>query len=46
MVYEGIGHMISVEQTPIIQEKLLNDCMQYVHNDWLQILDIANHNTN
>jgi len=38
MVYQGIGHMISEEQVPIIQEKLLNDCMQYVHFDWQQIL--------
>ncbi len=46
MVYEGIGHMISVEPTPIFQEKLLNECMQYVHNDWMQILEIANQNAN
>ena len=27
---------------PIIQENLLNNCLQYVHYDWEQILNLAN----
>lgn len=45
MVYEGIGHMISQEQIPIIQENLLNSCLQYVHDDWERILQLANQAT-
>ena len=42
MVYEGIGHMISMEQIPIVQEQLLNNCLQHVHFDWEAILSNAN----
>ena len=44
MVYEGIGHMIGMEQNPQIQEILLNNELQYVHFDWEYILKIANQN--
>ena len=30
---------------PLIQEKLLNDCMSYVHYDWERILQLANQST-
>ncbi len=42
MVYEGIGHMIKMENNPMNQEFLVNNELQYVHQDWLQILSIAN----
>ena len=45
MVYEGIGHMINVEQNPVTQEILVNNELQYVHYEWENILSIANQNT-
>jgi hypothetical protein len=42
MVYEGIGHMINVEQNPVTQEILVNNELQYVHYEWENILSIAN----
>jgi hypothetical protein len=46
MVYEGIGHMISMEQNPSMQEMLVNNVMQYAHKDWMEILNLANSNMN
>jgi len=42
MVYEGIGHMISMEPNPTLQESLVNGIMQYAHKDWMSILNLAN----
>ena len=44
LIYEGIGYMISVEQLPANQERLLSDLMQYVHFEWDQILAQLNLN--
>ena len=46
MVYEGIGHMISMEQNPAMQEVLVNNVMQYVNKDWMEILNLANQSMN
>jgi exportin-1 len=46
LIYEGIGYMISVEQLPANQERLLSDLMQYVHQEWEFILSQLNMNPN
>ena len=44
MVYEGIGHMISTEPMPFMQEQLLFNCLQYITFEWENILRLANQN--
>ena len=46
MVYEGIGHMISMDSNTVMQEQLISSCLQYVDNDWQNILAMANQNQN
>lgn len=44
LIYEGLGHMVSVEPLPANQERLLADLMQYVHFEWEQTLAQLNAN--
>jgi hypothetical protein len=44
MVYEGIGHMISTEQTR--QQYYVQHLLSFTHSEWQQILASASQNMN
>lgn len=43
-VYEGIGYMISAEETN--QQQYLFQLLSYCHNDWQQLINMARQNPN